>query len=354
VGKAASKKIVGKVSAGSGKSGSATKSAKPVAAAASTRAPAAKPAVAKATSAKPAVGKSASGKSVAAKSSPDKASATKAPPAKVPAAKPAKAPSVNVPPVKASTAKASPGKPAPAAGSPSAKTSPAKPASPKPGSKTPETAKFLVNAATGKPIPGKPGSVPAFKPKPGAIYITPGAGLKGKPPETSNGKKDARAAKAARAEERAERPAGPTLAMLEPASSADDGKPKKNLAGLTVKELQFFRDLLLEKRRELVGDMSNMEREALQSGDSGLSTLPIHMADMGTDNYEQEFTLGLVEKDRVLLREINHALAKIQNGTYGICEGNGKPISKVRLEAQPWARHSIEYARLQEKGPIRR
>ena len=62
------------------------------------------------------------------------------------------------------------------------------------------------------------------------------------------------------------------------------------------------------------------------------------MADMGTDNYEQEFTLGLVEKDRSLLREINTALAKIQNGTYGICEGTGKPISKPRLEAQPWAR----------------
>ena len=73
------------------------------------------------------------------------------------------------------------------------------------------------------------------------------------------------------------------------------------------------------------------------------------MADMGTDNYEQEFTLGLVEKDRNLLREINSALAKIQNGSYGICEGTGKPIAKARLEAQPWARFSIEYARQLEK-----
>lgn len=140
---------------------------------------------------------------------------------------------------------------------------------------------------------------------------------------------------------------------VEQASSSGDSKPKKNQAGLTSKQLEFFRDLLLAKRRELVGDMSSMEREALQSGDSGLSTLPIHMADMGTDNYEQEFTLGLVEKDRNLLREINHALAKIQAGTYGICEGNGKPISTVRLEAQPWARYSIEWARMQERGGMR-
>jgi RNA polymerase-binding protein DksA len=134
-----------------------------------------------------------------------------------------------------------------------------------------------------------------------------------------------------------------------------DGKPRKNQAGLGVRELEHFRELLLAKRRELLGDMSSMEREALRSAQgSNLSNLPIHMADMGTDNYEQEFTLGLVEKDRQLLREINTALAKLQDGTYGLCEGTGKPISKQRLEAQPWAKFSIEHARELEKRGIRR
>lgn len=140
-----------------------------------------------------------------------------------------------------------------------------------------------------------------------------------------------------------------------PVAVPTDGKPRKNEAGLNTRDLEHFRDLLLAKRRELVGDMSQMEREALRSGgNSNLSTLPIHMADMGTDNYEQEFTLGLVEKDRNLLREINSALAKIQNGTYGVCEGTGKPISKARLEAQPWARYSIEHARQMERPTFRR
>ena len=140
-----------------------------------------------------------------------------------------------------------------------------------------------------------------------------------------------------------------------PEAVPTDGKPRKNEAGLNMRDLEHFRDLLLAKRRELVGDMSQMEREALRSsGGTNLSTLPIHMADMGTDNYEQEFTLGLVEKDRNLLREINAALAKIQNGTYGICEGTGKPISKPRLEAQPWARYSIEHARQLERNTFRR
>jgi RNA polymerase-binding protein DksA len=141
---------------------------------------------------------------------------------------------------------------------------------------------------------------------------------------------------------------------LPPAPVTTDAKPKRNRAGLSQRELAEFRDLLLAKRRELLGDMSSMEREALRSQGSNLSNLPVHMADMGTDNYEQEFTLGLVEKDRILLREINAALAKIQDGTYGLCEGTGQPISKARLEAQPWARYSIEYARMLEKGLVRR
>jgi DnaK suppressor protein len=135
-----------------------------------------------------------------------------------------------------------------------------------------------------------------------------------------------------------------------PSPVPTDGKPRKNQAGLLSKELEHFRELLLAKRRELVGDMSSMEREALRSaGGTNLSNLPLHMADMGTDNYEQEFTLGLVEKERGLLREINQALAKIQDGTYGLCEGTGKPISKPRLEAQPWAKYSIEHARMMER-----
>lgn len=134
------------------------------------------------------------------------------------------------------------------------------------------------------------------------------------------------------------------------AETSGDNKTKKTHSGFTSRELEHFRDLLLAKRRELIGDMSAMEREALRtSGASNLSNLPIHMADMGTDNYEQEFTLGLVQKDRDLLKEINLALAKMQNGSYGLCEGTGQPINKERLEYQPWARYSVEHQRKMER-----
>jgi RNA polymerase-binding transcription factor DksA len=148
----------------------------------------------------------------------------------------------------------------------------------------------------------------------------------------------------------AQRAIRPPVPMPVPLAHSANGRARKNLAGLNARELDHFRDLLLAKRRELIGDMSSMEREALRSGGgSNLSNLPIHMADMGTDNYEQEFTLGLVQKERDLLKEINLALAKIQNGNYGLCEGTSLPIIKERLEYQPWARYSVEYQRKLER-----
>ncbi len=60
--------------------------------------------------------------------------------------------------------------------------------------------------------------------------------------------------------------------------------------------------------------------------------------------------LGLMDSERKLLREIDEALERIENKTYGICIGTGKPIRKARLEAQPWAKYSVEFARKLEQG----
>ncbi len=118
---------------------------------------------------------------------------------------------------------------------------------------------------------------------------------------------------------------------------------------LTSADLEYFRGLLLEKRRELLGDMGSMESHAFNS-DGGHSSSPIHMADVGSDNFEQEFTLGLLESERQTLREIHEAIERIDNGTFGICVATGKPIGRARLEAKPWAKYCIEYARQIERG----
>jgi RNA polymerase-binding protein DksA len=125
---------------------------------------------------------------------------------------------------------------------------------------------------------------------------------------------------------------------------------------LNPAEIQRFREMLLEKWRDILGDVNTIEGEALKksrldaSGD--LSSMPIHMADLGTDNYEQEFALGLLDGERKILREISDALQRIEEGTYGICEGTGKPIPKARLQANPWARYCVEYARQVELGLV--
>jgi DnaK suppressor protein len=147
----------------------------------------------------------------------------------------------------------------------------------------------------------------------------------------------------------------PVEARVESASAAAPvAKGVKRNAGLTTPELRHFRELLLAKRATLVGDVTSMANEALgknrQDASGDLSNMPIHMADIGSDNYEQEFTLGLLESEQGLLREINAALTRMDKGTYGICLGTGKVIGKPRLEAKPWARYSIEYARQVEKG----
>ena len=123
---------------------------------------------------------------------------------------------------------------------------------------------------------------------------------------------------------------------------------------LAINDIERFEQILLEKRKEILLNVNEMEDETLKksrldaSGD--LSSMPIHMADIGTDNYEQEFALGLMDSERKLLREIDDALQRIEERTYGICEGTGKPIPKARLEAQPWARYCVEYARMLEQG----
>jgi len=123
---------------------------------------------------------------------------------------------------------------------------------------------------------------------------------------------------------------------------------------LSSAELDHFRKLLLQKRNEILQSVVEIEDETLRksrldaSGD--LSSMPIHMADLGTDNYQQEFSLGLMDGERRLITEIDDALQRISDGTYGICEGTGLPIAKARLEAQPWARYSVEYARKMEQG----
>ena len=135
---------------------------------------------------------------------------------------------------------------------------------------------------------------------------------------------------------------------------AKSKKAGKVRSPLTKGELKEFRQLLLAKRRELVGDMTGLEAEALGADrQESKGDISDHPADAGTDNFEQEFSLGLLESERNMLAEIDQSLSRIEQGIYGVCLGTGKQIHKARLAARPWAPYSIEYARMVEKGLVR-
>ncbi len=116
-------------------------------------------------------------------------------------------------------------------------------------------------------------------------------------------------------------------------------------------EMESFREMLLGLRSRLKGDLDQMTDEALRKPDSSgnLSNVPLHMADVGTENYDQEFTLSLIENEQGTLDQIADALSRINAGTFGACEECGEPIAKPRLQAIPYTRHCIECARELEK-----
>lgn len=124
---------------------------------------------------------------------------------------------------------------------------------------------------------------------------------------------------------------------------------------LTRKELKEYRKMLLERRAILMGDVEKLEGEALKTGSEAsgdLSTLPLHMADMGTDSNEQDITLGLMESENEERQEIDEALERIDNGTFGVCEDCEKNIPKTRLKAIPWTCLCITCkSKEEEEGP---
>jgi DnaK suppressor protein len=125
-------------------------------------------------------------------------------------------------------------------------------------------------------------------------------------------------------------------------------------SGLKNDELVSFRHVLQTLRSRLRGDLDQMTDEALRrdmaGGTGNLSNVPLHLADLGTDNYDQEFTLGLIENEQGTLELIDEALRRMERGEFGQCVECAEPISKPRLQAIPYARHCIRCARKLEGG----
>jgi RNA polymerase-binding transcription factor DksA len=124
---------------------------------------------------------------------------------------------------------------------------------------------------------------------------------------------------------------------------------------VTDAELEGYRDRLLRLGSRIKADFSGLAGEALRTAggepSGNLSNTPMHLADLGTDNFEQEMTLGLLENQDHALEEIRAALDRMDRRTFGRCERCGQPISKQRLDAVPYTRYCIACAREVERNP---
>jgi DnaK suppressor protein len=119
-------------------------------------------------------------------------------------------------------------------------------------------------------------------------------------------------------------------------------------------EIKVYKERLLALRSRLRGDVSQMADAALRKnrmdGGGEISSMPIHMADLGSDNFEQEFTLSLMENEEETLDLIELALERIEDGSYGVCDECGARIPKARLNALPYAPLCVKCAGQMERG----
>jgi DnaK suppressor protein len=105
---------------------------------------------------------------------------------------------------------------------------------------------------------------------------------------------------------------------------------------MTNTELTLHREQILALRANLLGDMTQMEDDSLKDHAKTIS-IPTDMAEIGSDNADQELTLSLFGGDDDILDQIDGALKRIEEGSYGRCEECGEEIPKARLEAVPYA-----------------
>lgn len=116
---------------------------------------------------------------------------------------------------------------------------------------------------------------------------------------------------------------------------------KMKIKRLPAKALKKYKLLLLKERDKMGGGINHITEEALKtsqrdaSGD--LSGYSFHMADMASDNYEREFSLGRASEEQDIMYAIDEALKRVADGTYGSCTQCSKSISKKRLDAVPHA-----------------
>jgi RNA polymerase-binding protein DksA len=122
---------------------------------------------------------------------------------------------------------------------------------------------------------------------------------------------------------------------------------------MNKKKLEYYKSLLLKQKEGLQKEIKRIEKENLyrlgREVSGNLSDYPIHMADVATDDNDRQKELELMNSERRILAQIEEALPRIENGTYGFCLECRARIQEKRLEAKPYAHLCIECKKKEEK-----
>ena len=122
---------------------------------------------------------------------------------------------------------------------------------------------------------------------------------------------------------------------------------------LTKKQLQHFKDKLLAEKQKALEEMGELQQSNLKQSISDSagenSRYSYHLGDVASLSYGREFSMGLAERQQKYLEQIDDALARIEDGSYGICKVTGDPIDLERLEEVPVAKYSVKGKEILER-----
>jgi RNA polymerase-binding protein DksA len=121
---------------------------------------------------------------------------------------------------------------------------------------------------------------------------------------------------------------------------------------LSKSQLKLFRQLLITDRAKLADEIKSIVQETSKSpreASGDLSAYTLHMADMAADTYERELSMNIVSSEQELLYQIDDALKRLDDGSYGVCAQCNKPITMSRLKAVPYASMCVSCQRTKEQ-----
>ena len=121
---------------------------------------------------------------------------------------------------------------------------------------------------------------------------------------------------------------------------------------LSKEQLKQFRQLLITERAKLASEIRSLAQDAAKSpreASGDLSAYTVHMADMAADTYDRELSMNIVSSEQELLYQIDDALKRLDDGTFGVCQQCNQPITMSRLKAVPYASMCIACQRTKEQ-----